>query len=58
MKSDQNNFNEIIKEIRNIKFASIKPLPLDSKRQEYLYNNIRQFVAEKYQDEVCPEPKR
>lgn len=35
------------------------PIPkgLDSKRQQYLFNEIREFVAEDTQDLVCPRPQ-
>lgn len=35
----------------------ILPKGLDFKRQQYLYNKIREFVAEDKQDLVCPLPK-
>ena len=37
--------------------AEIKPKGLDIKRQWYLYNAIREFVASKKQDLVCPLPE-
>lgn len=35
----------------------ILPKGLDFKRQQYLYNEIREFVAEDKQDLVCPLPQ-
>ena len=55
LKSEQ---DEVLKGIRNIKFTSLKPLPIELSRQEYLFNNIRPFVDAKYQDLVCPKPKK
>ena len=37
--------------------VEIKPKGLDLKRQWYLYNTIREFVASEKQDLVCPLPE-
>ncbi|KAG9305110.1 hypothetical protein G9A89_007750 [Geosiphon pyriformis] len=34
----------------------LTPPPLDYKRQEYLYQNIRAFVRDKFKDITCPKP--
>jgi hypothetical protein len=34
----------------------IKPTGLSKERKLYLYKQIREFVADIYQDLVCPEP--
>ena len=37
--------------------AAIKPPGLDTARQWYLYNNIRQFVPDRNKDVLCPQPR-
>ncbi|CAG8723093.1 10730_t:CDS:2, partial [Ambispora leptoticha] len=34
----------------------LTPSPLDYKRQEYLYHNIRLFVRDEFKDITCPKP--
>ena len=46
----------IFEEIRALSILVLTPPPLDYKRQEYLYNNIRPFVKDKYKDITCPRP--
>ncbi|ELU09153.1 hypothetical protein CAPTEDRAFT_228820 [Capitella teleta] len=36
----------------------IKPPGLDAKRQQYLFQTIRPFVQEEFQDVLCPEPTK
>ena len=46
----------ICEEIRTLSILVLTPLPLDYKRQEYLYQNIRPFVKDEYKDITCPRP--
>ncbi len=56
MKIKKANISEIIKEIKALFILVLTPSPLDYKRQEYLYNNIRPFVKDEYKDITCPKP--
>ena len=47
---------DIFEEIRALSILVLIPPPLDYKRQEYLYNNIRPFVKDEYKDTTCPRP--
>src|SRR5437764_14051902 len=47
---------DIFEEIRALSILVLIPPPLDYKRQEYLYNNIRPFVKNEYKDITCPRP--
>ena len=47
---------DIFEEIRTLSILVLTPPPLDYKRQEYLYNNIRPFVKNEYKDIICPKP--
>ena len=47
---------DIFEEIRALYILVLTPPPLDYKRQEYLYNNIRPFVKDEYKDITCPRP--
>ena len=47
---------DITKEIKSFSILVLKPPPLDYKRQEYLYHNIRPFVRDKFKDITCPRP--
>ena len=47
---------DILEEIRALSILVLIPPPLDYKRQEYLYNNIRPFVKDEYKDVTCPKP--
>ena len=47
---------DIFEEIRALSILVLTPPPLDYKRQEYLYNNIRPFVKDEYKDVTCPRP--
>ena len=48
--------SEITKEIKSFSILVLTPPPLDYKRQEYLYQNIRPFVKDEYKDITCPRP--
>ncbi|KAG9287627.1 hypothetical protein G9A89_023977 [Geosiphon pyriformis] len=42
--------------IKSLSFPVLKPLPMELKRQEYLYHNIRPFVLDEFKDITCPRP--
>src|SRR6185312_6854427 len=46
----------IVKEIKSFSILVLTPPPLDYKRQEYLYHNIRPFVRDEFKDISCPKP--
>ena len=45
-----------IEKIKTLLFPVLKPLPMELKRQEYLYHNIRPFVRDEFKDITCPRP--
>ena len=45
---------EITNKIKTLSLLMLTPLPLDYKRQEYLYQNIRPFVRDEFKDITCP----
>ena len=47
---------DIFEEIKSLSILVLTPPPLDYKRQEYLYQNIRPFVKDEYKDITCPRP--
>ena len=47
---------DILEEIKALSILVLTPPPLDYKRQEYLYNNIRPFVRDEFKDVTCPKP--
>ena len=47
---------DIFEEIKALSILVLMPPPLDYKRQEYLYQNIRPFVRDEYKDITCPKP--
>jgi hypothetical protein len=47
---------DIFEEIESLSILVLTPSPLDYKRQEYLYQNIRPFVKDEYKDITCPRP--
>ena len=46
----------IFEEIKALSILVLTPPPLDYKRQEYLYQNIRPFVKDEFKDITCPKP--
>ena len=48
--------SDIFEEIKTLSILVLTPPPLDYKRQEYLYHNIRPFVKDEYKDITCPRP--
>ena len=56
LKTRKATVSEIIKEIKSFSILVLNPPPLDYKRQEYPYHNIRPFVRDKFKDITCPKP--
>jgi len=56
LKTRKASVSEIIKEIKSFSILVLTPPPLDYKRQEYLYHNIRPFVRDEFKDITCPKP--
>ena len=56
LKTRKASVSEIIKEIKSFSILVLTPPPLDYKRQEYLYQNIRAFVRDEFKDITCPKP--
>ncbi|CAG8553907.1 12759_t:CDS:2 [Ambispora leptoticha] len=56
LKTRKAGVSEIIKEIKSFSILVLTPPPLDYKRQEYLYHNIRPFVRDEFKDITCPQP--
>ena len=48
--------SDIFEEIKALSILVLTPPPLDHKRQEYLYHNIRPFVRDEFKDITCPQP--
>ena len=56
LKTRKASVSEITKEIKSFSILVLTPPPLDYKRQEYLYQNIRPFVRDEFKDITCPRP--
>ena len=56
LKTRKANVSEITKEIKSFSILVLIPPPLDYKRQEYLYHNIRPFIRDEFKDITCPKP--
>jgi hypothetical protein len=57
LKTRKSSVFKITKEIKSLSILVLTPSPLDYKRQEYLYHNIRPFVRDKFKDiTTCPRP--
>ena len=52
-KNKKVNVFKITKEIKSFSILVLTPPPLDYKRQEYLYQNIRPFVRNEFKDVTC-----
>jgi hypothetical protein len=50
LKTRKASVSEITKEIKSFSILVLTPPPLDYKRQEYLYHNIRPFVRDEFKD--------
>jgi hypothetical protein len=55
-KTKTTNISQVIKEIKSFSILVLIPPPLDYKRQEYLYQNIRPFVRDEFKDITCSKP--
>jgi hypothetical protein len=55
---DKDRIAENIKEIRTLVFPILTPSPMEFKRQEYLYQNIRPLLPEVFRDITCPRPSQ
>lgn len=56
LKARNTSVFEITNKIKTLSLSILTPLPLDYKRQEYLYQNIRPFVRDEFKDITCPKP--
>ena len=56
LKTSKSATPRAIEKIKALSFPVLKPLPMESKRQEYLYHNIRPFVRDEFKDITCPKP--
>ena len=56
LKTRKASVSEVTKEIKSFSILVLTPSPLDYKRQEYLYHNIRPFVRDEFKDLTCPQP--
>ena len=56
LKSGKFEASKVLEKIKALSFAVLKPLPMELKRQEYLYHNIRPFVRDQFKDITCPRP--
>ena len=56
LKTRKASVSEITKEIKSFSIVILTPPPLDYKRQEYLYHNIRPFVRDEFKGITCPKP--
>ena len=56
LKTRKASISEIIKEIKFFSILVLTSPPLDYKRQEYLYHNIRPFIRDEFKDLTCPRP--
>ena len=56
LKTRKASVSEITKEIKSFSILVLIPPPLDYKRQEYLYKNIRFFVRDEFKNITCPQP--
>ena len=56
LKTKKTSIFKITKEIKSLSILILTPPPLDYKRQEYLYQNIRPFIRDKFKDITCPKP--
>ena len=56
LKTSKSPTPQAIEKIKVLSFPVLKPLPMELKRQEYLYHNIRLFVRDEFKDITCPKP--
>ena len=56
LKTSKSETSKVMESIKATSFPVLKPLPMELKRQEYLYHNIRPFVRDEFKDITCPRP--
>jgi hypothetical protein len=56
LKIGKSEVSKVIKKIKALSFTVLVPSPMELKRQEYLYHNIRPFVRDEFKDTTCPRP--
>ena len=56
LKASKSEPLKTIEKIKALSFPVLKPLPMELKRREYLYRNIRPFVRDEFKDITCPRP--
>ena len=56
LKSGKFEATKVVEKIKILLFPVLKPSPMELKRQEYLYHNIRPFVRDQFKDITCPRP--
>ena len=56
LKISKSEASRTIEKIKTLSFPVLKPLPMELKRQEYLYHNIRPLVRDEFKDITCPKP--
>jgi len=56
LKTKKSEASKVIKKIKALSFAVLVPPPMELKRQEYLYHNVRPFVQDEFKDTTCPRP--
>ena len=56
LKTKKASVSEITKKIKSLSILILTPPPLDYKRQEYLYHNIRPFVRDEFKNITCSKP--
>ena len=56
LKTSKLETSKVIESIKAMSFPVLKPFPMELKRQEYLYHNIRPFVRDEFKDITCPKP--
>ena len=56
LKIGKSEVSTVIGKIKALSFPELVPPPMELKRQEYLYRNIRPFVRDEFKDTTCPRP--
>src|SRR3954467_9291338 len=56
LKIGKSKISTVIRKIKALSFLELVPPPMELKRQEYLYHNIRPFVQDAFKDITCPRP--
>ena len=56
LKIGKSEASTVIGKMKVLSFPVLVPPPMELKRQEYLYHNIRPFVQDAFKDITCPRP--